>query len=157
MPDGSEARTDSVGAWAKKQYLLSRALTEATLRPWSLGRTQWLVLWQLVHGGSTPQREMGRLLEIERATLSGIVGALVRKGLVSQEADTGDQRQRTLHLTDAGMALWAELPDPVAVATEVAFGGMDPADLAVARGVLQEATRRLTEHLAARTDSGTDA
>ena len=150
MPDGSEERNDSVGAWAKKYYLTSRALTEATLRPWALGRTQWLLLWQLVHEGPMPQREMGRLLEIERATLSGIVGTLVRKGLVSQEADPTDQRQRILRITEAGRALWAELPDPLAVATEVAFGDMDPADLATARGVLQEATRRLNEHIAPR-------
>jgi DNA-binding MarR family transcriptional regulator len=147
VPDGSEERNDSVGAWAKKYYLTSRALTEATLRPWAIGRTQWLVLWQLVHEGPTPQREMGRLLEIERATLSGIVSTLVRKGLLTQEADATDQRQRILRITEAGRTLWGELPDPTAVTAEVAFGGMDPADLATARKVLQEATRRLNEHI----------
>lgn len=147
MPDGSEERNDSVGAWAKKYYLTSRALTEATLRPWGIGRTQWLVLWQLVHEGPTPQREMGRLLEVERATLSGIVATLVRKGLVTQEADPSDQRQRVLRITELGNELWAELPDPLAVATEVAFDGVDAADLATARRVLHDATRRLNEHI----------
>lgn len=156
MPDGSEERNDSVGAWAKKYYLTSRALTEATLRPWALGRTQWLVLWQLVHEGPTPQREMGRLLEIERATLSGIVSTLVKKGLLTQEADPSDQRQRTLHITEAGRTLWAQLPDPVAVSVEIAFGGMDPADLATARRVLQEATRRLNAHIAPPDQPGRD-
>jgi MarR family transcriptional regulator, lower aerobic nicotinate degradation pathway regulator len=150
VSDGSQERDDSVGAWAKKYYLTSRSLTEATLRPWALGRTQWLVLWQLVHVGPTPQREMGRLLEIERATLSGIVSTLVRKGLVVQEADASDQRQRVLRITEAGSALWEQLPDPVSVTADVAFGGIDEADLATARRVLQEATRRLTDHLAAR-------
>ncbi|MBW4042586.1 MAG: MarR family transcriptional regulator [Acidobacteria bacterium] len=147
MPDGSEERNDSVGAWAKKYYLTSRALTEATLRPWGIGRTQWLVLWQLVHEGPTPQREMGRLLEVERATLSGIVSTLVRKRLVTQEADPRDQRQRILRITDVGKQLWDELPDPLAVAAEVAFSGIDSADLATARRVLQDATRRLNEHI----------
>ena len=150
MPDGSEERNDSVGAWAKKYYLTSRALTEATLRPWGLGRTQWLVLWQLVNEGPTPQREMGRLLEVERATLSGIVSTLVRKGLVTQEPDPTDQRQRILRITEAGTALWSELPDPLAVSAQVAFGGMDAAELATARRVLQEAARRLNEHIASR-------
>jgi DNA-binding MarR family transcriptional regulator len=150
VPDGSEERTDSVGAWAKRYYLTSRALTEATLRPWALGRTQWLVLRQLVHGGPTSQREMGRLIEIERATLSGIVSTLVRKELVTQEADPSDQRRRILRITETGRTLWDELPDPVAVAAEVAFSDIDPVDLATARGVLQEATRRLTEHITPR-------
>jgi DNA-binding MarR family transcriptional regulator len=148
VPDGSEERNDSVGAWAKKYYLTSRALTESTLRPWGIGRTQWLVLWQLVHEGPTPQREMGRLLEVERATLSGIVSTLVRKELVTQEADASDQRQRTLRITETGRKLWDQLPDPLAIATEVAFSGIEPADLATARAVLQEAARRLNEHIA---------
>ncbi|MGT2425595.1 MarR family winged helix-turn-helix transcriptional regulator [Amnibacterium kyonggiense] len=147
MPDRSEARDDSVGGWAKRYYLTSRALTEATLRPWGLGRTQWLVLWQLVHEGPTSQREMGRLLELERATLSGIVSTLVRKELVTQEADPSDQRQRILRITEAGEALWDRLPNPMSVAAEVAFGGEDETDLATARRLLQDATRRLDEHL----------
>ncbi|BDZ52086.1 hypothetical protein GCM10025867_43270 [Frondihabitans sucicola] len=148
MPDESEDHSDSVGGWAKKYYLTSRALIESTLRPYDIGRTQWYVLHQLVTYGPTLQRDLGQLLELERATLSGIVTALVRKGLVTQEADATDQRQRVLRITDAGRALWSELPDPIAISSSVAFGGADPADLAAARRVLQEATRRLNAHIA---------
>ncbi|MCU1527502.1 MAG: hypothetical protein JWP75_1265 [Frondihabitans sp.] len=148
MPDEPQDSHDSVGAWAKKYYLTSRSLLESTLREFDLGPTQFYVLYQLAHHGPTMQRDLGQILNIERATLSGIVATLVRKGLVTQEADSVDQRQRILRITEAGQALWNTLPDPFALAQSVAFDGTDEAELAVARRVLQDATRRLNEHMA---------
>jgi DNA-binding MarR family transcriptional regulator len=137
-----------VGAWAKSYYFAVRAAMESVLRPYGLGTTQWYVLYQLANEGPTMQRDLGRMLQIERATLSGIVAALVRKGLVDQLPGTGDQRQRTLRLTDAGLRLWEELPDPLALIRAIAFDGSDAAELATALRVLQSATRRLNDHLA---------
>ena len=140
---------DSVGAWAKKYHLTSRALIETTLREHDLGPTQMYVLQQLVHVGPTLQRDLGQLLRIERATLSGIIATLLRKGLVTQEPDAADHRQRLLSITEAGRNLWARLPDPVALALAVSFDGVDETDLAVTRRVLQEAVRRLEDYMAA--------
>jgi DNA-binding MarR family transcriptional regulator len=137
----------SVGAWAKRYYFAVRAAMESVLRPYGLGTTQWYVLYQLANDGPVMQRDLGRMLEIERATLSGIVAALVRKGLVEQSPGAGDQRQRVLRLTDAGRKLWDELPDPLAVIRAIAFEGADAAELATALQVLQAATQRLTAHL----------
>jgi DNA-binding MarR family transcriptional regulator len=93
------------------------------------------------------------MLQIERATLSVIVTTLVRKGLVDQLPDSGDQRQRVLRITDAGMKLWEELPDPLALIREIAFDGADAAELATARRVLRAATQRLHDDLAKDTKS----
>jgi DNA-binding MarR family transcriptional regulator len=93
------------------------------------------------------QRDLGLTLQIERATLSGVVTTLVRKGLVDQTADTKDQRQRMLRMTRAGTKLWKELPDPIDLIMTVAFKDADPAELAIARRVLQTATQRLNEHI----------
>ena len=138
---------DSVGAWAKRLYLTSRALMDSVLRPYDLGSTQWYVLYQLAHAGPTPQRELVHMLQIERATLSGIVATLVRKGLIAQTPDPNDQRQRMLRITRAGSKLWKELPDPVGLILSVAFSGADPGELAIARRVLQAATHRLNDHM----------
>ena len=139
---------DSVGAWAKNYYYAVRAAMESVLRPYDLGSTQWYVLYQLANDGPTMQRDLGRMLQIERATLSGIVATLVRKGLVDQMPGSADQRQRMLRITNTGMKLWEELPDPLALIRAIAFDGADAADLATARRVLQSATRQLTDHLA---------
>jgi DNA-binding MarR family transcriptional regulator len=138
----------SVGAWAKRYYFAVRATMESVLRPYDLGTTQWYVLYQLANDGPTRQRDLVRTLQIERATLSVIVTTLVRKGLVDQLPDPGDQRQRVLQITDAGMKLWGKLPDPLVLIREIAFDGSDAAELATAFRVLQAATQRLNDHLA---------
>jgi MarR family transcriptional regulator, lower aerobic nicotinate degradation pathway regulator len=115
---------------------------EAALRPYDLGATQWYVLYQLAHDGPTMQRDLLRMLQVERATLSVIVGTLVRKGLVEQLPDRIDRRQKLLRMTTAGTKLWGELPD-LAFIYKVAFDGIDAADIATAVRVLQTATERL--------------
>jgi DNA-binding MarR family transcriptional regulator len=138
---------DSVGAWAKRLYFAARSVMDSVLRPYGLGSTQWYVLHQLVNEGPTMQRDLVRMLQIERATLSGVVTTLVRKGLVDQTPDSEDQRQRMLRITRSGTKLWRELPDPIELITAVAFDGADPTELATARRVLQTATQRLNEHI----------
>jgi DNA-binding MarR family transcriptional regulator len=138
---------DSVGAWAKRLYFAARAVMDSVLRPYELGSTQWYVLYQLANEGPTMQRDLASMLQIERATLSGIVATLVRKGLVDQTPDSEDQRQRMLRLTRSGKKLWKELPDPRDLILAVAFQGADPAELVIARRVLQAATQRLNEHI----------
>ncbi|TBU71824.1 MarR family transcriptional regulator [Pseudomonas daroniae] len=143
---------DSIAAWAKRCYLAGRAVMDAALRPYDIGATQWYVLYQLAHEGSTMQRDLMRLLQIERATLSIVVGALVRKGWVEQVPDCIDRRQKRLRMTAAGKKLWAELPDLTFIRT-AAFEGIDQAEIATAIKVLQTATGRLDELLRKGTDA----
>ena len=74
--------------------------------------------------------------------MAGIVATLVRKGLVAQEADQADQRQKLLRMTAAGAKLWGELPD-LSFIRSVAFDGIDDTEIATAIKVLQTATQRL--------------
>jgi DNA-binding MarR family transcriptional regulator len=138
---------ESVGAWAKRYYFANRAVIESVLRPYDLGSTQWYVLYQLANDGPTMQRDLGQMLHLERATLSGVVATLVRKGLVDQMPDSADQRQRVLRITAAGMKLWLDLPDPLALIRRIAYDGADDAELAIAVRVLQAATQRLNDHM----------
>ena len=148
MADERENRKhESVGAWVKRCYFAARSVMDSVLRPYDLGSTQWYVLCQLANEGPTMQRDLVRMLQIERATLSGVVATLVRKGLVDQTSDSVDQRQRMLRITRSGRKLWKELPDLNHLILAVAFDGIDPAELAIARGVLQTATQRLNEHI----------
>jgi DNA-binding MarR family transcriptional regulator len=142
------AKHDSVGAWAKRLYFAARAVMDSVLRPYDLGSTQWYVLHQLADKGPTMQRDLASMLQIERATLSGIVATLVRKGLVDQAPDSDDQRQRMLRIARSGKKLWKELPDPSSLILSIAFDGADPAELEIAHRVLQTATQRLNEHIA---------
>ena len=127
------------------RYFAGRAVMDSVLRPYDLGSVQWYVLYQLATAGPTMQRDLVRLLTIERATMTGIVATLVRKGLVEQEPDRVDQRQKLLRITATGAKLWRELPD-LSFIRSVAFDGIDAAEIAATVRVLQTATERL-EHL----------
>lgn len=131
-----------MGAWAKRCYMAARAAMDDALRPHGLGATQWYVLYQLAHEGPTLQRDLQRMLQVERATLSVVVTTLARKGLVEQLPDRVDQRQRLLRLTSAGTRLWKALPDLSRI-EDIAFAGIDAADIATAARVLRIATERL--------------
>lgn len=133
---------DLIGAWTKRCYFAGRAVMDSALRPYDLGSVQWYVLYHLATAGPTMQRDLVRLLTIERATMTGIVATLVRKGLVEQEPDRVDQRQKLLRITATGAKLWGELPD-LSFIRSVAFDGIDEADIAVAVRVIQTATERL--------------
>jgi len=139
---------ETLGAWAKRYHHANRALIESVLRPYDLGSTQWYVLYQLANAGPTMQRDLAQMLHIERATLSGVVATLVRKGLVDQVADSADQRQRILRITASGRTLWDALPDPIAVIEAVSLDGINDTDLETAIRVLRTATERVTNHLA---------
>lgn len=142
MRDQADTENFSVGVWTKRCYFAGRSLMDERLRPFDLGSTQWYVLWYLAKQGPSVQRDVGRALELERATLSGIIATLVRKDLIAQTADGDDQRQRRLTLTAAGEALWRRLPD-LSFIHDAAFCGINEADLATTVRVLKSATERL--------------
>lgn len=121
-------------------------MMEDALRPHGLGSTQWYVLHQLAQTGPTMQRELVRLFEIERATVSIIIGTLVRKGLVEQIPDALDQRQKLLRLTPTGKALWDELPD-LGFIHDAAFAGFSEEEIKTTVRVLKAATERLNKRL----------
>ena len=153
MPnDLAESRFEAAGSWAKKYFFASRALMEDVLRPYDLGNTQWYVLFRLANSGPVTQRDLTRELEVERATLSEVIGVLVRKNLVIRATDPDDQRRKVLHLTADGRGVWDSLPDPIAAIAAVAFEGVDPADVATTQRVLADATRRMLDHRKKGTD-----
>ncbi|WP_234814176.1 MarR family winged helix-turn-helix transcriptional regulator [Mycolicibacterium iranicum] len=146
MPDRMAVQHDTVGAWTKRCYLAARAVMEDALRPHDLGATQWYILYQLAHAGPTHQRELQRVLHVERATLSSVVVTLVRKKLVEQTPDSTDKRRKLLRLTAIGEALWHELPDLNSIHA-VAFGGIETQDIEITVRVLKAATERLERQL----------
>ena len=119
---------------------------ESVLRPYDLGTTQWYVLYLLAHDEPINQRDLTRTLEIERATLSAVISALVRKGLIDQTSDPDDQRQKVLQITTAGRDLWVTLPDPMALITRAAFDGVDEMEIATTNRLLRDATQRLIDY-----------
>lgn len=81
---------------------------------------QWLVLLQIggdpnfpSGGGARPggvlPSEIARARGITRASVSAVVTALLRRGLIDETADAADGRRRRLSLTAAGVAALASV------------------------------------------------
>jgi DNA-binding MarR family transcriptional regulator len=140
-------KLDSPAAWVKRYYMASRAVMEATLRPYGLGSSQWYVLWQLATHGPTEQRDFLALLNVEKPALSEVVSTLVRKGLITQAPSVNDQRQRVLEIAPTGLLVWKTLPDPISLILGVSFDGVEEAELATVVRVLKGATTRLLDQL----------
>ena len=141
MPDKIDEPV-SIAAWAKRCYFAGRTVIEEALRAHGLGATQWYVLHELATVGPTKQRDLVRKLQVERATLSAVVGSLAARSLVDQAQDPADLRQKLLRLTPSGESLWSELPD-LSFIHEAAFGDVSENEAAIVVRVLRTATERL--------------
>ncbi|MCP5366679.1 MAG: winged helix-turn-helix transcriptional regulator [Hyphomicrobiales bacterium] len=73
----------------------------------SLTPTQFAALAKLRQLGSCSQNELGRETAMDAATIKGVVGRLVGRGLVETWKDAGDARRLRVRLSDAGAALIA--------------------------------------------------
>src|SRR4051794_39831478 len=100
-------------------------------------RAQWKVLFRLTRDPGLRQIELADMLDIEPITLSRIVDRLEEAGLVERLADPSDRRAWRLHVTARAQPLIEKLR---AVADEMisdAFAGIDPAQIAITRSVLE--------------------
>jgi DNA-binding MarR family transcriptional regulator len=78
-------------------------------------------LMAIAAGDRPSQRELGRELALGEPAVTGLVGRLVRLGLVQREADPGDARTSRLRITVAGReAIEAVEPARLRVNREIA-------------------------------------
>jgi len=69
-----------------------------------LTQKQVAVLWLIDDHPGIAQADIGRLLQMDRATVMAIINRLQDRSLVERGASTADRRRQTLHLTDKGYA-----------------------------------------------------
>jgi len=85
--------------------------------------TQFAALAKLDDLGSVSQNQLGRLTRMDPATISGVVGRLIARGLVQQSPDARDARLVRLALTAAGRSAVTEMK---AVAADVSRRTLKP-------------------------------
>lgn len=78
-----------------------RHFTE-TFTDLELTQKQVSVLWLIEDHPDIAQADIGRLLQIDRATVMAIVNRLQKRGFVKRGDAKEDRRRQTLHLTDTG-------------------------------------------------------
>jgi MarR family 2-MHQ and catechol resistance regulon transcriptional repressor len=88
------------------QTRLARAVEEQGLSPAAFNV---LMILSRNEGRGCPMHELGEVLLVSRANVTGLVDCLERKNLVERVADPADRRVRLVSITEAGQKLLEKL------------------------------------------------
>jgi DNA-binding MarR family transcriptional regulator len=106
------AHPDYLSYRVKRLYLLISQQIDDVLKPHGLARSQWQVLFRVWRAGSLGQKELQQAMQVEPATLTGIVDVLVAKGWLERSESAEDKRCRVLRLAPEGRAVVEAIADP---------------------------------------------
>lgn len=96
---------DSPGLLINKlAHAMSRDM-DRRLRTHDVTMSQWAILKQLWQQEGRSQVELQALLDLERATVHGLVQRMTRSGLIQCRPDPCDKRVQRIFLTERGRAL----------------------------------------------------
>ncbi|GAA4265310.1 MarR family winged helix-turn-helix transcriptional regulator [Frondihabitans peucedani] len=117
---------DAIAAWTviRAARELARRLADS-LEPLGLTPVEFGVLVQLAAADGLSQADLARAVGVRPQSMTGLVGGLDARALLTRGADRGRGRHSRIHLTDDGLALLAEAY-PVVLASNSWFGD-DPA------------------------------
>jgi DNA-binding MarR family transcriptional regulator len=111
----------------------------------SPARFQILILLWASDAGGVPHREIVRALGVTRATVSGLMAALERDGMLQSFIDRDDRRNLIAVLTPKGRAMLEKAIDVNGTALRGAFAALSAEELAMLTSLL----RRVREGLIA--------
>jgi DNA-binding MarR family transcriptional regulator len=129
----------------KRLYMLVAQRLNDTLKPHGLARSQWQVLSRVSLAGALSQKDLQHSLQVESATLTGIVDVLAAKGWVERLESPDDKRCRVLRLTPEGTALMERMPDPYEIVETRMLDGIAENDRVHAQSVLETMIRNLED------------
>ncbi len=108
LPEGLGAIGDILGFHIRLAHgVVYRHFTD-TFSELGLTQKQVSVLWLVHDHPGMAQADLGRALQMDRATVMAIVNRLQSKGLVVRGASVVDRRRQTLTLTEAGQMALSE-------------------------------------------------
>ena len=107
-----------------------RGAADKALADYGLSQaTAWPVILAGRLGDGVRQGALAEALGVEGPSLVRVLDQLVAAGLMERREDIHDRRAKTLHLTDAGHALRAQVEDVLVELRRRLFNGVDEADL----------------------------
>lgn|GEM_PF-125490 len=114
----------------KRLHTLLAQNIDSLLQEHGLARTQYRVLYHAKTSGGVPGKQLLEQLQVEPATLSGIIDTLEAKGLVERREQPDDKRRKNIVLTAAGRKLLAKIPPPGPVIEQAMLAGLNKKDAA---------------------------
>ena len=99
---------EQIGHILRRVHQRASAIFAGGIGPSQLTPTQFAALVKILDEGSVSQNQLGRLTAMDPATMQGVVGRLLTRGLVTRRADPDDKRRMLFQLTEAGRRTIAE-------------------------------------------------
>jgi len=130
---------DQVGYWLRRAYQRHMAIFAAVMSDLDLTSIQFSSLVKLRDMKAVTQTELGRLIGIDRATISGVVSRLQKRGLLQFRLDPLDRRSRIVALTPAGESLLDQALQRIGQVGEDTLAPVDETE----RAALRETLRKL--------------
>jgi DNA-binding MarR family transcriptional regulator len=123
-----------------KAYQKAHGRFKALLKPYSLTNLQHLVLEGLWYQQGMTAAELGKLLILDKATLSGVLDRMLDSGWIRKNRDPDDGRVLRLSTTPKAEALKKELIDLRIKANEELLAGFTPEEKVVFKRLLRDLT-----------------
>jgi DNA-binding MarR family transcriptional regulator len=116
-----------------------RTMMDLYMRPLGITRSQWSVMSALSRAKNQglTQVDLGRLLDVGKVTVGGLVDRLEASGHVERRPDpSGDRRLKRVYITPHGYEMLADMIDVSERLNNLILEGVSEEDLTVAEDVL---------------------
>jgi len=143
----SETASYELVALIKRLAALLHQNIDLKLKPYGLARTQYVVLWNLCAADGLPTGELLAILQVEPATLSGIIDTLESKGFVERVENAADKRRKDVRITKTGHNLVKSIPPPGLIMEKVLRDNIIADDVHILRAVGQQMVTNLEVEL----------
>lgn len=144
-PDGNVLATEAVMNTVRTGDLLLDRIGRL-LRPLGVSSPGGLVLGLLRDHGPMAPSEMGDRLIVTRATVTGLLDSLERRGLVRRTAHPSDRRSLIVEITPDGLKVLAEVRTTVHRQEKAWMSALSDAELRRLIALLHRVQQALDEH-----------
>ncbi|HEY0737873.1 MAG TPA: MarR family transcriptional regulator [Herpetosiphonaceae bacterium] len=120
-----------------KAYQQVNAAAKRRLLPHGVTPVQYAVLNVLWQQDARSGAELGERLQLDSATMTGVLDRLVSAGLIERQADAADRRINRVVLTEAGRSLQQPLDSEMDALNAEIFGQLGAEDAERLRAMLR--------------------
>lgn len=128
------------GHLLRRAHQRHTAIFSARMGGYQLTPTQFAALAKISDHGAVSQNRLGRLTAMDPATMQGVIGRLLTRGLVRRDPDPDDRRRMLLRLTADGEAVIGASTGLGKAITEETLAPLSPAEQAALLRLLAKIT-----------------
>jgi DNA-binding MarR family transcriptional regulator len=139
------ATEQSLGYLFRYGYRAFARAISIELQPFEISSGQWSVLRVLWESDGLSQVELADRMRIEKASLTGVLDVMEKRGLISRTRNSDDRRKVNIHLTPRARTLREKLLPYRTKINKKATRGMTSGEIETLRRLLAKVISNLEE------------